>query len=63
MYFYDNVQDGVVLIATEGTLVQRVKVANNPGHGIVSWFGTGNTFPGVYDALGRFMFVGTTLTF
>ncbi|MEO1201743.1 MAG: TonB-dependent receptor [Pseudomonadota bacterium] len=26
-------------------------------------FGTGNTFPGVYDALGRFMFVGTTVTF
>ena len=26
-------------------------------------FGTGNTFPGVYDALGRFMFVGTTITF
>ena len=26
-------------------------------------FGTGNTFPGVYDALGRFMFIGTTVTF
>ena len=26
-------------------------------------FGTGNTFPGVYDALGRFMFAGVTLTF
>jgi outer membrane receptor protein involved in Fe transport len=26
-------------------------------------FGTGNTFPGVYDALGRFLFLGGTVTF
>jgi len=26
-------------------------------------FGAGNTFPGVYDALGRFLFFGTTITF
>ena len=28
-----------------------------------SIFGNGNTFPGVYDALGRFVFAGATVTF
>jgi outer membrane receptor protein involved in Fe transport len=28
-----------------------------------SYYGAGNTFPGMYDALGRYWFVGATLTF
>ncbi len=31
--------------------------------GILSAFGNGNTFPGVYDALGRTIFAGATVTF
>ncbi len=31
--------------------------------GILSSFGNGNTYPGVYDALGRTIFFGTTLKF
>ena len=31
--------------------------------GILSAFGNGNTFPGVYDALGRTVFAGATVTF
>jgi outer membrane receptor protein involved in Fe transport len=31
--------------------------------GILSSFGNGNTYPGVYDTLGRTMFVGATVNF
>lgn len=31
--------------------------------GILTSFGNGNTYPGVYDPMGRTMFVGATLTF
>jgi outer membrane receptor protein involved in Fe transport len=41
---------------------EQPPVSNQVG-GAGGSFGTGNTFPGVYDALGRFMFVGTTVTF
>lgn len=37
-------------------------VSNQVG-GAGGSFGTGNTFPGVYDALGRFLFLGGTITF
>ena len=31
--------------------------------GILSSFGNGNTYPGVYDPMGRTLFVGASLTF
>lgn len=43
-------------------LDKQPPVSNQVG-GAGGSYGTGNTFPGVYDALGRFLFVGTTVTF
>ena len=31
--------------------------------GLLQLFGNGNTYPGVYDALGRTIFVGATINF
>ena len=55
--------DGLELRVGINNIFDRQPPLSNQVGGAGGSYGTGNTFPGVYDALGRFMFVGTTLTF
>ncbi len=57
------IMDGIQFRIGINNIFDRQPPVSNQVGGAGGSFGTGNTFPGVYDALGRFMFVGTTLTF
>jgi len=58
-----TVLDYVDLRFGVNNLLDKQPPVSNQVGGAGGSFGTGNTFPGVYDALGRFLFVGTTVTF
>lgn len=57
------IMEGIDFRLGVNNLFDRQPPLSNQVGGAGGSFGTGNTFPGVYDALGRFLFVGTTLTF
>jgi outer membrane receptor protein involved in Fe transport len=58
-----TIMEGIEFRAGINNILDRQPPLSNQVGGAGGSFGTGNTFPGVYDALGRFMFVGTTFTF
>ncbi|MFN2329159.1 MAG: TonB-dependent receptor domain-containing protein [Chromatocurvus sp.] len=58
-----TIMNGIEFRLGINNVFDRQPPLSNQVGGAGGSFGTGNTFPGVYDALGRFMFVGTTLTF
>lgn len=51
-----------VRLGINNVLDKQPPLSNQVG-GAGGSFGTGNTFPGVYDALGRFLFLAATFTF
>jgi len=66
--YFDLSASGMIMEGMEirigvNNIFDRQPPLSNQVGGAGGSFGTGNTFPGVYDALGRFMFIGTTLTF
>lgn len=58
-----TIMEGIEFRIGINNIFDRQPPVSNKVGGAGGSFGTGNTFPGVYDALGRFMFLGTTLTF
>lgn len=58
---FDLFETGHTIRAGVNNVLDRdPPLSGDAGAGI---FGNGNTFPGVYDALGRYFFVGATFTF
>ncbi|MEG3087205.1 TonB-dependent receptor domain-containing protein [Sphingomonas sp. PB4P5] len=56
-----NFTDGLTLRAGVNNMLDKDPPAI--AQGILASFGNGNTYPGVYDALGRTIFIGATVAF